>query len=363
MKVLALYLPQYHEIPENNQWWGEGYTEWTAVKQAVPYKRGQIQPRVPLNDNYYDLSDETAATWKWQADLAKKYNIYGFVIYHYWFDSNNQLLEKPMEILQRHPEIDIRYSICWANESWTRTWYGIQSETLKLQEYGDEAEWIKHFEYLLQFFKDPRYITINNKPMINIYHSAEIERLSEMINVWNGLAIKNGFDGVFVVSGNTGAALEQRTDLVDAYYNFEPSYTLSHKQKKIERFVYLCRVLARSTVNTVFKTTIIERPINGRRFVVKMNRNDYASSKPIYPCVFPKWDNTPRRKYKGTVFEHTTVDTFRRQIQDAKAKYTNAAFIYVNAWNEWGEGANLEPDTVDRYAYLEVIQNEFKDQS
>ena len=146
-----MYLPQYHEIEENNKWWEPGYTEWTAVKRAKLLDKAHKQPRVPLNDNYYDLSDETGSVWMWQANLAKEYGVYGFCIYHYWF-KGKQLLEKPMEILLLHPEIDINYTICWANETWTKTWYGLETEILMKQEYGEQADWDKHFEYLCRFF-------------------------------------------------------------------------------------------------------------------------------------------------------------------------------------------------------------------
>ena len=142
MKILCMYLPQFHEVEENNRWWGAGYTEWTAVKRAKPIYRGHIQPKIPLNENYYDLSDVSARTWKWQSDLARQYGVHGFCVYHYWF-KGKQLLQKPLEILLNHPEIDIRYCICWANESWTRTWYGLEKEMLAEQTYGKEKGWKK----------------------------------------------------------------------------------------------------------------------------------------------------------------------------------------------------------------------------
>ena len=205
MKILALYLPQFHEIPENNRWWGKGYTEWVAVKNAKKYYTDHYQPVVPLQNNYYDLSDETGSVWKWQADLARKYKVYGFCIYHYWFSTGNQLLEKPMEVLLAHPEIDIRYCICWANETWKRTWYSNKKEILKLQEYGTEKDWEEHFKYLVRFFKDKRYIKVDNKPMINIYHSSEIKELSAMRKLWDELAIREGFSGVYIVAGNVAS--------------------------------------------------------------------------------------------------------------------------------------------------------------
>jgi len=358
MKALAFYLPQYHEIEENNQWWGKGYTEWTAVKDALPFSKAQVQPRVPLNNNYYDLSEKNANTWKWQADLANSFGIHGFVIYHYWFKTGKQLLEKPMEILLSHKEININYCVCWANETWTRTWYGTKKETLMKQEYGDEKEWKNHFNYLLQFFLDDRYIKIDGKPMINIYHTHEIACLKEMLELWEKLSLKAGFKGIYVVSGNTGSKIDTRTNLFNAYYNFEPSYTQIHKCNYLERVEYLCEVFMRTLYNKFSHKKVLERPINGNRFIKRMLRRDSLSGVNIFPGVFPQWDNTPRRKYKGTFFKNMGATNFRKQIQNAKNNYPNSDFLYINAWNEWGEGAYLEPDETDKYTYLEIVKSE-----
>lgn len=360
MKVIAMYLPQYHEVEENNEWWGNGYTEWTAVKKGVAYRKDQYQPKVPLNENYYDLSDETGSVWRWQANVANQYGVYGFSIYHYWFENGKQLLQKPAEILLNHPEIDIHYSFCWANESWTRTWYGVQSEILMKQTYGDEKDWTKHFYYLLPFFKDPRYIRVDGRPVFHFYHSADISVFEEMIQCWNKLALQNGFPGIFVVSANTGFVLEERSDLVDAYYNFEPGYSAIHKENKIERFSYGLSVVLKSFFNRFCRKKRLERVVNGKKFIKIMFRDDLITKKPIYPCVFPQWDNSPRRLYKGTFYKHLSPSLFREQIKKAKQKYDGAEFIYINAWNEWGEGAYLEPDCLNKYAYLEVIKDEFK---
>lgn len=360
MKALVMYLPQYYEVKENNEWWGNGYTEWTAVKSASTFSKRHVQPRIPLNNNYYSLSDPCAKTWKWQAEIAEQYNIYGFVIYHYWFKTGKQLLERPMEILLQHKEINTRYCICWANESWTRTWYGVESETLMLQEYRDKQEWINHFNYLLPFFKDDRYIKLDGKPLINIYHTFEIDCLKEMLEEWNCLAINNGFDGLCIVSGNTGAQIDEREELFDAYYNFEPSYSLIHKASRLARMKYVSSVFLRTMHNKVFSKKIVERPIDGKRFISRMEIKDPIRNIPIFPGAFPQWDNTPRRKYKATIFYNMDKECFRVQLKHAIRQYPDSEFVYVNAWNEWGEGAYLEPDETNQYAFLEVLKDEIK---
>ena len=352
-----MYLPQYHEIDENNRWWGKGYTEWTAVKRAKPLFKGHVQPKVPLNNNYYDLSDKTASTWKWQAELAVKYGVYGFCIYYYW-SNGKQLLHKPLEILFDHPEIQINYCLCWANESWTRTWYGLEKEILMKQEYGSKEDWEKHFKYLLKFFKDNRYIKVNNKPMLNIYRSSDIEKLDGILDSWNKLAKKNGFDGIYIVASNNNGDLEKRDDLVDAYYNFEPGYTLKHKLSIVKKLYYSINVFIRRMINRVFKFRMVEHVIDAAKLSKIMSKRIDKTKKPVFKGAFTMWDNTPRRSYEGLIYKNTTPELFYQTLKNIGEAQVNEEldYVYVNAWNEWGEGCYLEPDTTNKYQYLEAIK-------
>lgn len=359
MKVMAMYLPQYHEVEENNVWWGKGYTEWTSVQKARPLYKGHNQPRVPKNEYYYDLADDDAMAWKWQAELAKQYGIYGFCIYHYWFESGKQLLQRPAEILLEHLEIDIRYSFCWANETWTRTWYNLENEILMEQKYGEEKEWIEHYNYLVRFFKDSRYIRIDNKPVIHIYHSYEIPKLDEMLTIWNKLAKQDGFSGIYVICGNTGSKLEERAELVDAYYNFEPGYTLNHGRSKYNIFKYKLRVIVYELINRFLNKQLLERRINMNEIYSRNYKgNRFYKGKPIYPGSVPMWDNTPRRAHKGLEYTNCSPERFYQNLVKLKKVVHDSPidYIYVNAWNEWGEGAYLEPDNVNGYEYLEAIK-------
>lgn len=357
MKILAMYLPQYHRVKENDIWWGNDYTEWEAVKNAKPLFKGHKQPRVPLNDNYYDLSNENGDTWRWQADLAKKYGVYGFCIYHYWFGEGKQLLEKPMKILLSHPEININYCVCWANESWTRTWYGLESEILMEQKYGGIDEWENHFNYLLPFFKDSRYIKIDCKPVINLHRSSYIPNLDEMRKTWDNLAKINGFAGVYIIAANTGGELETRSDLVDAYYNFEPGYTLNHKIKPLERTIYGSSIFTKTLYNKLFSKKVIERVVDSKKIYKWMNRENIKYKKPVYKGTFPMWDNTPRRSYKGLYYKNSSPELFKKSLEVIKRKISNEEFVFINAWNEWGEGCYLEPDNNNNYRYLESISD------
>lgn len=234
-KVIAFYLPQYHEIEENNRWWGKGFTEWTNVKSAKPQYNGHYQPKIPLNKNYYNLLN--CETLQWQAELAKKYSVDGFCIYHYWFEGK-KILEKPIDLLLEHKEIDMPFCLSWANGTWSRTWTG-EKEILIEQTYGGKKDWEEHFNYLLLFFQDSRYIKINGKPVLLLYKAYEIENCSEMIRYWDCRMKEYGFPGIYIIE--TLTAMNGKSSLEtesQACVEFEPLYTVYQRfvgLKKIKR--------------------------------------------------------------------------------------------------------------------------------
>lgn len=355
MRVMALYLPQYHCFKENDEWWGKGYTEWTAVKRGKPLFKNHVQPRVPLNGNYYDLDKEGLDTLRWQTKLAKEHGIYGFSIYQYYF-KGHKLMQRPMEILLENPDIDINYCICWANETWTRTWYGLESEVLIEQEYGDEKDWGEHFDYCLQFFKDERYIKIDNKPLLQIYKTFDIENLSQMLSYFNERAKTEGFDGLYVVSGKTAQGCEKREGIVDGYYYFEPGFTLKNDFSKTALLKYNTGIIIRSFINKFKKDKLLERKINARDIIEPIINRSYKENE--FPGLIPDWDNTPRRSYRGLVYTGTSPEYFEKALRILKEKKSGhkTDFVFINAWNEWGEGAFLEPDEYRGYAYLDAVK-------
>ena len=357
MKAICMYLPQYHTFPENDEWWGRGYTEWTAVKSAEPLFAGHIQPRVPLEHRYYDLVNEAVTTFTWQASLAKEYGIYGFSFYQYYF-RGTQLMERPLEILREHPEIDLKYCICWANETWTRTWYGLADQILMQQEYGEEDDWHNHFEYLLHFFKDERYIKVNNRPLFQIYRTFDIAELARMKELFDGWAKEAGFDGIYLVGGKTAGEQEKRSGILDGFYYFEPGYTLKHDFGPAHRLSYEASVFGRMLLNRFLKVKKLERKIPAEWIYSAIEKREYAKNE--FPGLIPNWDNTPRRKYKGLVYTGTNPARFE-QVLGTLAKKVNKEdredFVFINAWNEWGEGAVMEPDEADGYGYLEAVRH------
>lgn len=350
-KVIPFYLPQFHTIPENDKWWGKGFTEWTNVRKAKPYRKGQSQPRVPLNENYYDLSK--VETLRWQAELAAKYGIYGFCFYHYWFNGK-LLLEKPSQNLLANKDISLRFCFSWANEPWARTWDGKNREVLMPQDYGNYEDWKKHFEYLLPFFKDDRYIKVDGKPMFLIYKSASIDRCEDMMISWNNFANNHGFPGIHFVETLKRWLPETRVLPFDAKVEFEPTGAKDVSSLYLQRM----RRYSIRLINKLFRSSFPEHP---KVMFADEAAKSLQNLSPVgtYPGAFIGWDNSPRIKEKGVFISRPTKDQFkdyiREKIRIGKEVYkTN--FLFINAWNEWAEGTYLEPDTEMGYAYLEAIQ-------
>lgn len=369
MKIIAYYLPQFHNIPENNEWWGDGFTEWVNVKAAKPLYDGHNQPRVPLNSNYYNLLDDNVK--KWQVDLAKKYGIYGFCYYHYWF-SGKLLLQRPMEQMLNNPKIDLPFCISWANETWTKAWVNDEKKVLIVQKYGDKQEWKKHFDYLLPFFKDERYIKIDNKPFFVIYRPEVLNCLNEMLDYWDLLAIQEGFSGMTfayqtinfdITDGSDDSRFDYNIEFQPAYARYDMSNgNLSHLKK-----------VRRNLAKWFEKHFGIDILRYGGFAINKMtnkNRIDYTaaweavinrkpSSEKNIPGAFVGWDNSPRHKERGTVFTNNTPEIFEnyiiKQIIRARDIY-HKDMLFMYAWNEWAEGGYLEPDEEFGYSYLNAIR-------
>lgn len=354
IKTLAMYLPQFHRLPENDEWWGEGFTEWTAVKSAEKMFEGHNQIREPLNDNYYDLMQKE--TMEWQAELALQYGVSGFCFYHYYFKDGRKILEKPAENLLKWKEIQMPFCFCWANATWARTWSNIGyanswsekfekkgdevSSVLLEQNYGGYEQWKEHLEYLLPFFEDARYIKIDNKPIFLFYKPDDIPVLAEMLECWRYILEVKGYAGIYAI----GINISQKMQCLDAVLIQLPGAVRQRrgiagmyvKEKKIE---------------------------NINAYVYEDMCNSIVAAKSIKDMKtffggFVDFDDTPRRGKLGTCMIGTTVQNFEKQIYHLAVKNIVAGneFLFINAWNEWGEGNYLEPDKKVQYAYLETIK-------
>lgn len=361
MKVIAFYLPQFHEIPENNEWWGKGFTEWVNVKKAKPLFEGHRQPRVPKDNNYYDLSDVNVM--RWQASLAKEYGLYGFCYYHYWFNGH-MLLQKPLENMLNDKKVDIPFCICWANEHWTNAWVSRENKVLIEQSYGEKKEWKEHYDYLSKFFHDDRYIKEDNKPMIVIYRPDIVDCMEQMMDYWQELAKEDGFDGlVFAYQSMSYDYLDyHRGDKFDYDIEYQPGYARAFMKNNKPDFL---RKIFRKCMSYSYKLGL------NIKETTKLSKYDYKQvwdyiidtppiSEKSIACAFVDWDNTPRRGNGGAVFEGMTPDLFESYLQKlivkSKEQYKKD-YMFIFAWNEWAEGGYLEPDEENGFRNLEAIRN------
>lgn len=367
-KVLALYLPQYYNTDYNSDWWGEGYTEWTACKQAVPLKKGQYQPRLPEHQHFYDLSDKEEIVH--QAELARENGIDGFVIYQYYSmndssygDKNGahgrMLLNKPTEIIRDNPDIDLPYCLYWANHDWRKAWFGQDPEMLWPQVYGTEEDWVEYFEYNLPYFKDNRYIKIDNKPVFFIFSVSHFKKVNQFIDCWNRLAQQNGFDGIYFVK-TEDAHVSSDLESFNAVYRREPFYTFAKGFTKMDFVKRVFRTRGAKVMNRFLNK--MGKGILGytcdydRAWKSIIRREDYSET--ILPGAFADWDNTARKGYNAQLMVGATPEKFGcyfKQLME-KCDQNRVPFVVINAWNEWAEGAYLEPD--ERYGdeYLRKIK-------
>ncbi len=370
-KVIAFYLPQFHRIPENDKAYGQGFTEWTNIKKAKPLFEGHYQPKIPLNKNYYNLLDEKVQLW--QASIAEKYGVYGFCYYHYWFKNGKKLLEKPAENMLRNKNINIPFCFCWANENWSKLWDGGNRELIVKQEYGNQTDWEKHFQYLLSYFKDKRYITIDGKPILIIYKPQLIPALKEMLTYFRRRSAECGFPGVelmYQFPSYTQSAYYDK-NLFDHYIDFQPISSIIDLSNNRNKYVKLkkciinifgenfARILTKSKLgkNRTQKPESLKKIDYDVVWNIILNRN-YSDGK-IIAGAFTDFDNTPRRK-NGYVFINTSLLSFSNYFSKLVSKVKkegNLNVIFIDAWNEWGEGAYLEPDEKNKFSYLEAINN------
>lgn len=355
IKTIAMYLPQFHNTLENDLWWGKGFTEWTAVKNAVPLYRGHNQPRQPLGGKYYNLLDKS--TMEWQASLAKEYMIYGFCFYHYWFAKGKRILEKPAENLLKWSDIDMPFCFSWANESWVRSWTNVKggnawaekfdgevsagNGVLVAQDYGTECEWRAHLDYLIPFFLDKRYIKIDGKPVFIVYKPETISGIfNEMMGCWKNWARESGLPGLYIIVAQTPGISTFPWTMVDARVAHGPAICLAKETKD-------------------GNTTFYDYDYLWERFL-GMNGSDNQKT---YYCGFVNFDSSPRQGDRGLIFKGGTPEKFYmyfKRLLEKSAQLDNL-FVFLNAWNEWGEGMYLEPDETDKYGYLIAARKAMQD--
>jgi len=346
-KLLAYYLPQFYTFQENDEWWGRGFTEWSNVTRAVPHFCGHYQPQLPIDVGFYDL--ENPKVMKRQIELAKKYGIYGFCFYYYWF-SGKKLLHKPIEMFLRDTSLDFPFCLFWANHTWTKTWANDlvnDRSVLVEQKYHDEDP-RQFISDILPLLKDPRYIKINNAALLIIYSVKEIPKLQQVVRTWRETAKKEGNIELYLVEVKMFNSNENKlTDGFDEYMDFLPNGA--------EAF---------DITNTV---DFIHPSCKSKVFSYKQMTENYKhfTSPQVLRCVVTAWDNTPRLFTNSRIYHGSTPLLYQQWLTNviaASRKLRGEAdnYIFINAWNEWAEGAHLEPDRRYGYAYLQATANAIK---
>lgn len=340
LKPVAFYLPQYYPTVINNQNWGNGFTEWTNVARAIPQYLGHYQPHIPEQLSYYDLRNQEIM--EDQCRLAGNYGIYGFCFYYYYFSGETQL-ELPLINYTNNSNINFPFCLCWANENWTRKWDGHQQEVLLEQTYDNK--YMKDFiARVTKYFLNDNYIKINNRPILIIYNAKAISNLEYYLEYWRNYCRQNGFGEVFLICAKTFGLNDLHIiNLFDACVEFPPHDI--HSPLRID----YSKLTNPDFCGSIYH--IID--------YIKKIPEDVPYC--IFRCAFPSWDNTARVGKKGKIFADTSPDTFEvwleKIINDTiKNHSSEARFLFINAWNEWGEGAHLEPDRKYGYAYLECLQ-------
>lgn len=376
-RIIALYLPQFHPIPENDKWWGPGFTEWTNVAKAKPLFRGHHQPRIPADLGFYDL--RLAETREQQAMLAREAGIEGFCYYHYWFGGGRQLLERPFNEVVASGKPDFPFCICWANHTWSnKTWNRKsamqQDSVLMEQTYPGTEDDIAHFNSLLPAFRDPRYMTVDGKLIFVIYDPLKFINIERFIETWRKLAEKNGLPGFHFV-GMTPSTLTLRVAADGSRQRVMPNLKSSAKIFKdvldlgfdsVNSFgKRRGEMLYEGKWKNLAKTILrhVGLPTSSIRYDYERTVCNYFAPEDswenVYPTILPQWDRTPRVSSWDGVYVNATPEKFEKHIRQAleliKDKAPEHRILFLKSWNEWGEGNYVEPDLQWGHGFLDAI--------
>ena len=376
-RVIALYLPQFHPIPENNRWWGPGFTEWTNVAKAKPLFKGHVQPKIPADLGFYDL--RLPEVRQQQADLAHEAGIEGFCYYHYWF-GGKQLLERPFNEVLASGKPDFPFCLCWANHSWSnKTWNrksNMQSNSMLIEQtYPGYDDDYNHFMNVLPAFRDKRYITIDGKPVFFLYNPWEHTRVKEWIVTWRKLAQENGLPGLHFVSmcdatltfklnpdGTKSRVLPNVDSSQDLFQTvldmgFDAVNCIGMRRGEMlseGRMLNLCKTILRKAGLPIGKFFDYSRTVKG--FFPPETKWEN-----VYPTIVPQWDRSPRAATLDGIYVHATPKAFEEHINDAltyiEKKAPEHRIMVLKSWNEWGEGNYVEPDLEFGHGWLEAIKN------
>lgn len=353
-RCIAFYLPQFHPIPENDEWWGRGFTEWTNTAKAKPLFRGHYQPHVPADLGFCDLRvPETRVA---QAEMAQEYGIEAFCYYHYWF-AGKRILERPFDAVLQSGEPDFPFCICWANQTWTGIWHGNPGRILIEQTYPGYEDHQAHFEALLPAFHDKRYVRVEGKPVFIVYMPQEIPDVQRVMEFWRNLAVKSGLKGLFLAGCVFG-----KYPFVPGEFGLDAS--IRHMLPRIRKEKVYSWKRPKEKFQALYQATRKMPTIYSHEDLIPELVPDRVIDEKNFPCLIPNWDNTPRSGSDGLVLHGSTPELFGLQVQKAiKAMHKvpmERRLIFVKSWNEWAEGNHLEPDLKFGKRYLEVLKHELE---
>lgn len=374
-RVIAYYLPQFHPIPENDKFWGKGFTEWTNVAKAKPLFKGHYQPRIPADLGFYDL--RLPEVREQQAQMAREAGIEGFCYWHYWFGNGKRLLQRPFNEVLQSGKPDFPFCLAWANHSWkTSTWEnGGKDRMIVEQRYLGEEDYTLHFQEVLPAFKDKRYITIEGKPLFAIFDPYNFQDVSNFIKTWQRLAKENGLKGIYFIAMSNSTSTLQRNgdgtlkrvtpnlqsservynDLLNLGFDGINSFGKSRAEMLyMGKYARIAKKLLHQYLPFLPTHCINYEKITQHFFAPE------DSWQNVYPSIFPQWDRTPRAGNSEGVYVNATPTTFKKHIQNAlnviKNKDMEHRILFLRAWNEWGEGNYVEPDLKYGHAFLDAIK-------
>lgn len=350
-KLIAFYLPQFYPFKENDEWWGAGFTEWTNLAKARKLFPWHEQPKIPGELGFYDLRlEETRLA---QAELAKKFGVDAFCYYYYRLNKNLHLMDFPLKAMFNSGKPDFPFMLCWANHNWeAKDWNSydsFKSKMLAKQEYGDEEDIKDFFMEVLPYFKDPRYLKIDNSPLFSIYKPLDIPNVEEMIEIWNKLAIENGFAGVKFIGYTEEFKFQKNKILEKKFWNITSCRmnAVRHNHSQILRYIG-------AGIRYLFKAPYI---ISYKRVLKELISLDEALEY-VNPVIMPNWDPSPRRARYVHMWIGSTPELFGKHLDLVFkiVKKKNNKIVFIKSWNEWGEGNYLEPDRKYQDAYLKMLK-------
>lgn len=353
-RVIAFYLPQYHPIPENDEWWGKGFTEWTNVGKAKPLFKGHYQPRVPADLGYYDL--RVPETRKAQADMAREYGVEGFCYWHYWFGNGKRLIERPFDEVLSSGEPDFPFCLAWANETWKGFAHGMTNRNILIEQlYPGVDDYTAHFYEVLPAFKDNRYIKVEGKPLFMIYKPLASPEVMVFMDTWRKLAVDNGLEGIWFVGHNN--------DIKDTPQMVFSVGVDAINTARLNNFLITQRSFLRKAydkMNRILKGIPLAYSYKSMSKGFIVEEEDILEN--VYPSIIPGWDHSPRSGKEGLVMTNSNPILFGEHVKKVaeivKNKQSDHRIIFIKSWNEWAEGNYMEPDLRWGMKYLEVLKKQ-----